>query len=192
MKLRWPVPASRTRGTTTATVARPCGEGGGNPKGVPACGGTKSRRYTSDVVPKSAGSGPPRRAKRGARRGGGASKAHQPDRPRRGLSTTPPKVSWCGPGPGGPCGASRVFVSRKLAECSRWSHPAARPGSRRSPRESGTAEAVLLALRASARLELTKAHRSLTRPGGGTLLTYSMGRPDSPPPRWSWRRLRLR
>src|SRR3954452_9189922 len=56
--------AARTRGTMTAPVARPYRGGGGNPKGVPACG-VQSRRYTSErrTVTGRLGSTPPREAR---------------------------------------------------------------------------------------------------------------------------------
>jgi hypothetical protein len=63
------------------------------------------------------------------------------------LAALPPEVGWCGPAgrgepgaPGEPC-----FRCTKTAGCSRWSHLRLALA-RSSPRESNTADAVLLAL----------------------------------------------
>ena len=176
--------ASRTRGTTTATVARPCAEGGGNPKGVPACGGDQSRRYTSDVVTVIGrfGSTSPREARRpqGRRSVEGPPAGPAP----KGPFHHPPKVSWCGPqGPGEPCGASRVFVSRKpqnapvgrtcgsagLASLATQKTPqAARcfgpDGRRRSPSSSHSGRARSIRSRAAARAGSPQEPRSRSWP----------------------------
>ena len=124
VRLRWPAQHPGRAGQLPPQLPVRAGKAAGTRRGFPRVGGVPvSRRYTPRTSYRNRpGSGPLRRAKRGARRGGGASKTHQPDRPRWGLSTTPRKLAGAAQGPGEPCGASRVFVSRKRAGCSRWSH----------------------------------------------------------------------
>jgi hypothetical protein len=141
VRVRWPAQHPGRAGQPPPQLPVRAGKVAGTRRGFPR-EGAQSRRDTSErrTVNGRFGSTPPREARHP--QGGGALKAHQPDGPPMGLSTIPRKLAGAARGPEEPCGASRVFVSRKRAGCSRRSNLRLGPGSHRSPRESsGTAVA---------------------------------------------------
>jgi hypothetical protein len=107
---RWPRPRRQDLATLPPKVSR-CG---------PAGRGSRARRARSYAGGRAGGWA----GERTEARPGGGGPVDQAGR-RLGPLYPPPEVSWCGPeGPGGArrAWASRVFVARKRAGCSRWSH----------------------------------------------------------------------